>query len=38
MALETLLSAIFRRRTAVPTWVGWELDKSKSGGGVFPDR
>jgi predicted dehydrogenase len=27
--------AIFRRRTATPTWGPWELDKSQSGGGVF---
>jgi len=28
-------SAIFRRRTAVPTWGEWEFDRSKSGGGVY---
>lgn len=28
-------SALFRRRTAVPTWGDWEFDRSKSGGGVY---
>ena len=28
-------SAIFRRRCAVPGWGPWELDSSKSGGGIF---
>jgi predicted dehydrogenase len=28
-------SAIFRRRTATPTWAAWEFDSSKNGGGVF---
>lgn len=28
-------SAIFRRRCAVPAWGPWEIDFSKSGGGVF---
>jgi predicted dehydrogenase len=33
--LGTVRSAMFRRRTAVPTWGEWEFDKSKSGGGVY---
>jgi predicted dehydrogenase len=33
--LGKVRSAIFRRRTAVPTWGEWEFDRSKSGGGVF---
>jgi len=33
--LGRIRSAIFRRRTAVPTWGAWEFDRSKSGGGVF---
>jgi len=33
--LGAMRSALFRRRTAVPTWGPWEFDKSKSGGGVF---
>jgi predicted dehydrogenase len=27
--------ALFRRRTAAPTWGPWEFDASQSGGGVF---
>jgi len=34
-ALGQVRSALFRRRTAVPAWGPWELDKKKSGGGVF---
>jgi len=26
---------LFRRRTAVPSWGPWELDRDKSGGGIF---
>jgi predicted dehydrogenase len=33
--LGPIRSALFRRRTAVPTWGPWEFDKSQSGGGVF---
>jgi predicted dehydrogenase len=33
--LGGIRSALFRRRTAVPTWGPWEFDKTKSGGGVF---
>jgi predicted dehydrogenase len=33
--LGTVRSAIFRRRTAVPTWGEWEFDRRKSGGGVY---
>lgn len=33
--LGRVRSAIFRRRTAVPTWGAWEFDRDKSGGGVF---
>ncbi|HYO82651.1 MAG TPA: Gfo/Idh/MocA family oxidoreductase [Bryobacteraceae bacterium] len=33
--LGRVRSAIFRRRTAVPTWGEWEFDRTKSGGGVF---
>lgn len=33
--LGQIRSAIFRRRTSVPTWGPWEFDSSKSGGGVF---
>jgi predicted dehydrogenase len=33
--LGKVRSAMFRRRTAVPTWGEWEFDKSKSGGGVY---
>lgn len=33
--LGTIRSALFRRRTAVPTWGEWEFDRSKSGGGVY---
>lgn len=33
--LGTVRSALFRRRTAVPTWGEWEFDRSKSGGGVY---
>ncbi len=33
--LGIVRSAIFRRRTAVPTWGEWELDRAKSGGGVY---
>jgi predicted dehydrogenase len=34
-ALGQIRSAFFRRRTAVPAWGPWEMDKTKSGGGVF---
>lgn len=34
-ALGQIRSAFFRRRTAVPAWGPWELDKQQSGGGVF---
>jgi len=33
--LGAVRSALFRRRTAVPTWGPWEFDSAKSGGGVF---
>ena len=33
--LGSVRSAMFRRRTAVPTWGEWEFDRSKSGGGVY---
>jgi predicted dehydrogenase len=33
--LGRVRSAMFRRRTAVPTWGEWEFDRSKSGGGVY---
>lgn len=33
--LGTVRWAMFRRRTAVPTWGPWEFDKTKSGGGIF---
>lgn len=33
--LGQIRSAFFRRRTAMPTWGPWELDKEKSGGGIF---
>ena len=33
--LGRIRSAIFRRRTAVPTWGEWEFDRQKSGGGVY---
>lgn len=33
--LGQVRSALFRRRTAVPAWGPWEMDKSKSGGGIF---
>jgi len=33
--LGQIRSALFRRRTAVPAWGPWELDKMKSGGGIF---
>jgi predicted dehydrogenase len=33
--LGRVRSAIFRRRTAVPTWGEWEFDRNKSGGGVY---
>ncbi|MCP5119803.1 MAG: Gfo/Idh/MocA family oxidoreductase, partial [bacterium] len=33
--LGPIRSALFRRRTAVPTWGPWEFDKAKSGGGIF---
>ena len=33
--LGEIRSAIFRRRTAVPTWGDWEFDRGKSGGGVY---
>ena len=34
-SVGSVRSAIFRRRCAVPGWGPWELDSSKSGGGVF---
>ena len=33
--LGRIRSALFRRRTAVPGWGPWEMDKNKSGGGIF---
>lgn len=33
--LGQVRSALFRRRTAVPSWGPWELDREKSGGGIF---
>lgn len=33
--LGAVRSALFRRRTATPTWGPWEFDKTMSGGGVF---
>jgi len=33
--LGQVRSALFRRRTAVPSWGPWELDRDKSGGGIF---
>jgi len=33
--LGQIRSALFRRRTAVPAWGPWEMDRKKSGGGVF---
>ena len=33
--LGRVRSALFRRRTAVPTWGEWEFDRAKSGGGVY---
>jgi predicted dehydrogenase len=33
--LGRIRSAFFRRRTAVPTWGPWEMDKKKSGGAIF---
>ncbi len=33
--IGTVRWAMFRRRTAVPTWGPWEFDKTKSGGGIF---
>ncbi len=33
--LGPIRSAFFRRRTAVPSWGPWELDKEKSGGAIF---
>ncbi|HET8547101.1 MAG TPA: Gfo/Idh/MocA family oxidoreductase [Bryobacteraceae bacterium] len=33
--LGRVRSALFRRRTAVPTWGAWEFDSAQSGGGVF---
>jgi predicted dehydrogenase len=33
--LGQIRSALFRRRTAVPAWGPWELDKDKSGGAIF---
>ncbi len=33
--LGQVRSALFRRRTATPTWGPWEFDKTKSGGGIF---
>ncbi|MCP5110813.1 MAG: Gfo/Idh/MocA family oxidoreductase, partial [bacterium] len=33
--LGQVRSALFRRRTAVPSWGPWEFDKAKSGGGIF---
>lgn len=34
-SLGRIRSALFRRRTSVPTWGAWEFDRTKSGGGVF---
>ncbi len=34
-ALGQIRSALFRRRTAVPAWGPWEMDRKKSGGGAF---
>lgn len=34
-ALGQIRSALFRRRAAVPAWGPWEMDRKKSGGGVF---
>ena len=33
--LGQIRSALFRRRTAVPAWGPWEMDRKKSGGGIF---
>lgn len=33
--LGPVRSAFFRRRTAVPSWGPWEMDKEKSGGAIF---
>ncbi len=33
--LGRIRSAFFRRRTSVPTWGPWEMNKSQSGGGIF---
>ena len=33
--LGQVRSALFRRRTSVPSWGPWELDREKSGGGIF---
>jgi predicted dehydrogenase len=33
--LGRIRSAFFRRRTAVPTWGPWEMNKDESGGGIF---
>lgn len=33
--LGVIRSAFFRRRTAVPSWGPWEMDKEKSGGAIF---
>ena len=33
--LGQVRSALFRRRTSVPSWGPWELDRDKSGGGIF---
>ncbi len=33
--LGQIRSAFFRRRTAVPAWGPWEMDKDKSGGAIF---
>jgi predicted dehydrogenase len=33
--LGQIRSALFRRRTATPTWGPWELNKNESGGGIF---
>jgi predicted dehydrogenase len=33
--LGRVRSALFRRRTAVPTWGAWEFDRNLSGGGIY---
>jgi predicted dehydrogenase len=34
-SLGKIRSALFRRRTSVPTWGPWEMNKDQSGGGIF---